>query len=141
MSKEIEDNIVAALLEAAEYRSPEEYPVVIKRGEKELFRFKICALDENTWRKALKENTQNRGRRSEDLNAYRYFSQLIYNATVPEDRERLWKNRKVWEKLNVASGVDAVNLILSPAEKQKLVEALEKISGYDESSLDDLIKN
>lgn len=141
MAQALEDNIVEALLEAAEYRSSEEYPVVIKRGEKELFRFTIRALDEKTWRKALKENTQNRGRRSEDLDAYRYFSQLIYNATVAEDRERLWKNKTVWEKLNVASGVDAVNAILSPAEKTKLVEQLEKISGFDENNLDDLIKN
>ena len=138
--KDVEDNLVAALLEAAEYRSAEEYPVTIKRGDKELFKFTIRAIDENTWRKALKENTQNRGRRSEDLNAYRYFAQLIYNATVPEDRERLWKNRAVWEKLNVANGIDCVDAVLSPAEKQKLVETLEKISGYDESSLDDMIK-
>lgn len=137
--KNLEDNLVEALLTAANYRSPEEYPVVIKRGEKELFRFTIRAVDEDSWRRALKENTQNRGRRSEELDVFRYLSQVIYSATVEEDRERIWKNKTVWQKLNVASGVDCVNAVLSPAEKQVLASKIEKISGYDETTLDDII--
>ena len=43
--------------------------------------------------------------------------------------------------MNVISGVDAVNLILTPGEKSRLGREIEKLSGYSEDGLDEQIKN
>lgn len=136
-----EQNLVAALLQAASYMSGEDSQrkITIRRGGKPLFSFTVTALDENTWDKARRQNIKNRGKRSEELDAGRFLAQVIFEATDPEDQKLIWKNREVWNQLNVATGVDAVNLILTPAEKAKVAEIIEELSGYtnDEISIED----
>lgn len=137
----IEGNIVDALLQAAAYRNVENHrqPVKIVRNKKVLFRFTIEALDEDTWRRCRAQNTRTRGK-SEELNEARFLSQLIYEATIEEDKQRVWNNKAVWKQLNVLTGVDVVNAVLLPAEKIKLAEELEKLSGYNED-LDEMIES
>ncbi|MBR3748116.1 MAG: hypothetical protein IKP64_00665 [Selenomonadaceae bacterium] len=67
-------------------------------------------------------------------------AQIVYEATVAEDKKLLWQNHEVWEKLNVASGIDVILKILTYAERAKILETVENISGFDEN-LDDFIKN
>ena len=76
----------------------------------------------------------------ETTNAVRFRSQLIYEATVPEDRKDIWDNKAAWEKLNVASGVDAIDKILKSGEKDKIVEQIDAISGYGDE-LEETTKN
>ena len=83
---------------------------------------------------------KNKGKRTEELDNARYLAQAIYTATLEADKNRLWNNREVWNKLNVATGVDVVNQVLTPGEKAKIGEVLLDIGGYDDE-LDDLIKN
>lgn len=138
----IEGNIVDALLQAAAYRNVENHcqPVKIVRNKKVLFRFTIEALDEDTWRRCRAQNTRNKGKRNEDTDEARFISQLIYEATIDEDKQRIWNNKTVWRQLNVLSGVDVIHKILLPAEKIKLAEEIEKISGYNED-LDEMIES
>lgn len=139
--EQFETNVVDALLGAAAFCTEEQLRQVrIIRNERELFTFKIHGLNEDEFARCRRQNTRNRGRRDEEINGSRFTAQLIYEATVAEDKKRLWQNHEVWEKLNVASGIDVVLKVLTPAEKSKIVEAIEAISLLDDN-LDDLIKN
>lgn len=140
--EEVETNIVDALLNAAAYRQKENHrqPVKIVRNKKVLFRFTLEAIDEDTWRRCRMQNTRTRGRRLEDTDEARFLSQLIYEATIDEDKQRIWNNKAVWRQLKVLTGVDVVNAVLLPAEKMRLVEEVEKLSGYNDD-LDEMIEN
>lgn len=140
----VEHNIVEALLEAAALRPDEtnNYPEVrIKRGDKNLFTFKIRSLNEDEWQKCRRQNLKNRGRMTEELNNARFMSQVIFEATIDEDKERLWKNKEAWKKFNATSGIDIVNAVLTPAEKTAIVETISRLGGFDDENLDDLIRN
>lgn len=108
------------------------------RNGKVLFKFTIEAIDEDTWRRCRQQNLRNKGKRNEELNEARFLSQVIYEATSDEDKARVWNNKAVWQKLNVISGVDVVNAVLLPAEKTRLAEKLEELSGYNDD-LDQMI--
>lgn len=138
--EKMEQDITAALLEAASYRANQETATVrIKRNDKLLFTFEVRGLDEDEWAKCRRQNLSNRGLRTEELNNARFLSQVIYEATADADKERVWKNKAVWQKLNVASGVDLINAILLPGEKNSIVDAVIKLSGYEDDT-EDLIK-
>ena len=140
-SEKIEQDIANALMEAASLRMNTECPEVrIKRGDKLLFTFKIGALTEDEWQKCRRQNLKNRGKVTEELDNGRFLSQVIYEATVDEDKTRLWKNKAVWTKLNAVNGIDVVGAVLTAAEKTKIVEAISDLSGYSDD-LEDLIGN
>ena len=139
--EKFETNVVDALLGAAAFRAEEQLRKIhVIRDERELFTFKIHGLNEDEIARCRRQNTRNRGRRDEEVNGSRFTAQLIYEATVAEDKKRLWQNHEVWEKLNVAGGVDVILKVLTPGEKSRIVEEIEKLSLYDDD-LDDLIKN
>ena len=132
--EKIDSNIADVLLGAAGYLQGEDkkQPIQIKRNGKALFTFTIEPLDEKTMEKCRRQNTKNRGRRNEEFDGNRYVAQLIYEATVEEDKKRLWKNREVWDKLNIASGADAVQAILTPAERAELENIMLDMLGFNE---------
>lgn len=105
-----------------------------------MFTFRVRPLTEEEFNKARRQNLKNRGRRNEEVDYARQRSQVIYMATIDEDKKRLWNNKEVWNKLNVASGIDAVGEILKYGEKIKIGEVIEEINGYDDK-LDEIIKN
>lgn len=135
-------SIADALLGAAAYKEGDDKrrKVVIKRRGRELFSFTIEPLDEGTFERCRRQNTKNRGRRNEELDGSRFVSQLIYEATTAEDKKRLWQNKEAWEKLNVASGADLIQKVLTPAERSELEQALLNMLGYAED-LTEMIKN
>ena len=138
--EEVESNIVDALLDAAAYRTGDDKKriVNIKRNGRTLFKFTIEPLTEDEWRKCRRQNTANK--RNAELNDSRFLAQAIYEATVEEDKRRIWQNKEIWEKLNVATGTDVVNIVLTPGEKAKITEVLSEISGYDDD-LDGMIQS
>ena len=138
----LDGQIAQALLEAAEYRNGADNvrEVVVKRKGRDLFTFKIGSLDENGWQKCRRQNLKNKGKRNEELDNARFLSQVIYEATDTEDKERIWKNHDAWEQLDVASGVDLINKVLTPAEKARIAEEIGVLGGF-EDDLDELIKN
>ena len=141
--EQVENGLVGALMEAASYLdgADKRRLITIKRYDRVLFKFTIEPITEDVWQKCRRQNLMNRGKATEELNNSRFLAQAIYEATVDEDKQRLWQNRDVWQKLNVASGVDVVNLVLTPAEKTAIANKLSEISGFDDDGLDDLIKN
>ena len=68
-----------------------------------------------------------------------------HKATVDEDREKLWDNKKVWKALEdkgyqIMSGLDVIEYTLKAGEKDKVLEAIDKLSGY-EANLEEVAKN
>lgn len=149
-----EGDLMSAILRAAEFKTDEnEYRrIQIKRGEKVLLKFLIRPLTEEDLSKCRKKNTRVKQGRfgvdKEKLDGARYRSQIIYEATVPETATgdvKIWdyKREVIWPKLNVASGIDAIDAILKAGEKDRVVEAIENISGFqnDDNDVIEDIKN
>ena len=149
-----EGDLMNAILRAAEFKTDEsEYRrIQIKRNDKVLFKFLIRPLTEEDLSKCRKKNTRTKQGRfgidREKLDGARYRSQIIYEATVPDDSTggvKIWdyKREVIWPKLNVASGVDAIDAILKAGEKDMVVEAIEHISGFqnDDNDVIEDIKN
>ena len=67
---------------------------------------------------------------AESVDAARYRAQLIYEATVEEDRDKIWDNRDAWKNLNVLNGIDLVEVVLKSGEKDEILSKLDEISGY-----------
>lgn len=138
--KDIEQNIVDALLGAAAFRTERNTATVrIIRDDTELFSFEVGGLTEDEFNRCRKLNTKNRGKRDEETDWSRYAAQVIYEATSADDKKRIWQNKEAWERFNVASGVDVVNYVLMPAEKSKILETIESLSGFNDD-LDNIIQ-
>lgn len=65
---------------------------------------------------------------------------MIYTATIDEDRAKTWDNKKAQEAFNVLQGVDVIDAVLLSGEKDRIIEVINEISGYDDS-LDEIAKN
>lgn len=146
--RKYEDDILGGLLAAAAYKTDEEdiTPIEIKRNGAVVLTFRIRPLSEEEYMDCKKQNTNYKRNRqlgtkiAESVNAARYRAQLIYLATVEEDREKIWDNRDAWSRLNVLNGVDLVEVVLKAGEKDAILDTLDQISGY-QSNLEDVAKN
>lgn len=147
--KEYDGDILHALLAAANYQTSEDetYTVRVIRGKMIMFKFRIRPLSEEQYDRCREKNTRYvRNKRigvkvPETTNSVRYRSQLIYEATIPEDRTKVWDNKEMWNTLNVASGIDAIDKILKSGEKDKILEQIDAISGFDNNELEETTKN
>ncbi|MEG3071024.1 MAG: hypothetical protein HQP61_02160 [Peptococcaceae bacterium] len=127
----------------------EEYELFkVVRGGKELFSFRVRGLDDQEGEKCRTEATKMvKSKRlggvaiPTDLNAAKYNSMLIVAATHPEDRPHLWNNKELQEKAKVITGWQVVDKVLKAGEKERVIELIEKLSGYDEEDLDETLKN
>lgn len=69
------------------------------------------------------------------------------NATVEKDRAKLWDNKQIWEALNnkglqIMNGLDVIEYSLKSGEKEKVIEEIDKLSGYDSNdNLEEVAKN
>ena len=81
----------------------------------------------------------------EETNNVKYRASLIHTATVEADRDKLWDNKKVWEALRakglqIMNGLDVIEYCLKAGEKDKVLECIDALSGYD-SNLEEVAKN
>ena len=132
-----EGNLLGGLLAAANYQTDETYTIdVIRKGVK-FFSFRIRPLSEDEFQKLLKRYTKygkNRrlgGKVQEDFDRSGYRSDVIFTATVPEDRQTVWgDNNGLWRALDVLSGPQAIAKVLKAGEMERIYERIEEISGY-----------
>ena len=145
--EQMETDIFSALVEAAEFR-PDKYfgdgekgimTLRVKRRDKILFTFDVQAITEDQLAKCRRQNLKNRGKRTEELDDARFGSQIIFEATVDADKKKFWQHKQAWKKFNVTNGTDLIKEILTPAERNKAVEEIFKLSGYDDD-LEDMVK-
>lgn len=140
-----EDDLLTGLLAAANYKDDDDETVeiVISRKGKDLFSFHIRPLSEEDFNrcrkrctKYVKSKAQAGVRIPEEVDTVRYRCMLIYEATVPEDRAKIWDNKKLWKAKDLATGIEAVDVLLKAGEKNAICEKLDTISGYELSEED-----
>lgn len=127
----------------------EEYEMFkVVRDGKEFFSFRVRGLDDEEMEKCRTEATKYvKSKRfggvtvPADFNAAKYNSLLIVATTHPEDRPFLWDNKDLQKKAKAVTGWQVVDKVLRAGEKERVIELIEKLSGYDENGLDETIKN
>jgi hypothetical protein len=143
-----EDDILKGLLAAANFKTEEDniQTIEIARNGVVLFKFRIRPLTEEEYQ-ACKEkytkyvrNKQLGIKFPEHTDTVRYRSALIYQATVDEDRAKIWDNKNAWKAINVLNGVDLIDKTLLAGEKDAVLELIDKISGYSVTA-EETIKN
>lgn len=152
-----EEDFIQGLIDAAQFANDETQRIEIVRDGKLYFAFNIRPLSSEEYDKCRKKHTKYVRNRQlgmkmpEDTNRVKYQSAIIYQATTEEDRAKLWDNRKVWDALNakydhIMNGLDVIEATLKAGEKDKILEAIDKLSGYDNDleeigTLEDVAKN
>lgn len=135
-----EDDLLNGLLAAANYKddAEESVEIVINRQGKDLFSFHIHPLSEEDFNRCRKRCTKyvksrtNAGVRiPEEVDTVKYRNMLIYEATVPEDRAKVWDNKALWKAKDLATGIEAVDILLKAGEKNAVCEKIDSISGYE----------
>ncbi len=152
-----EEDFLQGLIDAACYAAEERKVIEIARkdpstGESRVyFRFTIRPLAEEEYDRCKKKHTKYVRNKSigvkmpEDTNAVKYRDALIYQATVEEDRAKLWDNKKAWEVmrdkgLQIMNGLDVIEYSLKAGEKDAVIDEIDKLSGYG-SNLEEVVKN
>ena len=147
-----EGDILQGMLAAAEFQSSETKTIEIARSGKVYFTFRIRPLSESEYEKCKKKHTKYVRNKQlgikmpEDTDGVKYRSELIYAATVSEDREKMWDNKKLWDALSakgrdVITGTDVIDAVLMSGEKAAVVEQIDLLSGYQDNNLEEVAKN
>ena len=106
--------------------------------------FRVRPISDDEYHRCVKRATytlpkkSRRDRETKEVNHSMLNSHVIYTATVDADRMKVWENRTAQEKLGVMQGVELIDKILLMGEKERILEVIERISGFgDESATDD----
>ena len=142
-----EDDILGGLMAAASYKTDmDEVATIQIVRHKAVVEFRIRPLSEDEYAKIRKRNTNykknkaNGLRIAESVNSADYRSELIYEATIEEDRAKIWDRADAWDKCNVVNGIGLVDVVLKAGEKDAILEKLDEISGFT-PSMEDVAKN
>lgn len=148
-----EEDFIAGLIAAADFASDEEETqrIEIVRNGKLAFAFYIRPLGSEEYDKCRKKftkyvrNKQLGIKMPEDTDRIKYQSAIIHKATIAEDRDKLWDNKKVWQALEskgfqIMSGLDVIEYTLKAGEKDRIIDAIDTLSGY-ESNIEEVAKN
>lgn len=147
-----EEDFIQGLIEAAEFTTEDTKRIEIVRGGKLYFAFTIRPLSSHEYERCRKKHTKYMRNKQfgmklpEDTDRIKYQSAIIYEATVDADKEKLWDNRKVWNTLNakkdrIMNGLDVIEYTLKAGEKDRVLEEIDKLSGYESSNLEEVAKN
>ena len=143
-----ESELLRGLIEAGNEKDSERTyrKIQIKRSGALKFEFRIRPVSEEEslacHDHATRFAPRKRGQPKQEIetNAAKYRSWLIYTATVDADRAKTWDNQKAQEAFNVLQGVDLIDAVLLPGEKDRIIDAINEISGYGED-LEETAKN
>lgn len=143
-----ENALLRGLIEAGNEKDNESTyrQIQIKRNGVLKFVFRIRPVSEEEsiacHDHATKFAPRKRGqpKREIETNTAKFRSWLIYTATVDEDRKKLWDNKKAQEALDVLQGVDMIDAVLLSGEKDRVIDVINEISGYDDD-MEETAKN
>lgn len=148
-----ESDFIHGLLESytPDDQDMETKKIEIFRQDKLMFAFSIKPLTEQEYEKCKRKHTKYVKNKQlgmkipEETNNVKFRSELIYQATVLEDRKLLWDNRAVWsgleaKGLDILTATDVIDVVLKPGERTKIIDAIEELSGY-EGDLEEVTKN
>ncbi len=131
-----EDDILSGLLAAADFKN-DAVPIEIVREGGVLLKFSIRPLSEEEYHKCRERHTKYVRNKSlgvkipEYTNTVQYRNELIYQATIDEDRDKLWNNKDAWKKIDVINGVELIGRVLKAGEKDAVCDKIDEISGYN----------
>lgn len=141
-----EEDIVSALLSAADFRNDEELitPIEIKRNGKKLFSFNVRPVSDEevafVRKKTRKMYPNPAGKKypkiEGEIDAPQFNSRLIYIATVEDDRERVWGQRAVMDKFNLVEPWETIGVVLTAGEKSRVADVVMEISGMQDDEAD-----
>lgn len=140
MSTEKEFDLISGFLKAAEMIKGDTTPVEIRRNGELLIKFEIHALTAKDLKTAKKKATTmmpnpNNPKKlppiEKSSDRVVYESYLIYLATTDKDRAKLWENPELKAKFGVMEGHELIDLVLYAGEKDKIIESIGIISGFD----------
>lgn len=145
----VENDFISGMLAAAAYKNDELRQINIIRDGKLYFSFKVHALGEEEANKCRKKytkyvrNKQIGIKFAEETDTAKFRSSLIYHATVEEDRIKLWDNQQVWEGLRkqgvlVVTALDVIEAVLLGGEKDRVIDEINKLSGFDSENLEEV---
>ncbi len=137
-----EQSFLDSLLAAADYVTDEVKEIEIIRNKKTAFTFHVHTLSEEDVtglrKKCTKyaKNKRNGVKVAEEIDTARYRSALIYHSTTEEDQKKIWDNKKLWKALEdkgriIINGLDVINAMLLPGEKDRIIDALDDLNGYN----------
>ena len=143
-----ESELLRGLIEAGTEKDSEAAyeRIQIRRNGKLKFEFRIRPISEDEslacHDHATKFAPRKRGqpKREIETNMSKFRSWLIYTATVDEDRAKLWDNKQAQQAFNVLQGVDVIDCVLLSGEKDRIIDRINEISGYDDEA-DETAKN
>lgn len=144
-----EELLLQQLFAAAGFKEdPENYrKIEIQRNGRLLFSFRVRPLEEEELQACRKNATQygphpqNRNISIEvNVDLVKLRSYKIYQATVEEDRKRIWDNKAFQQRVNVLQGVDTIDTLLLAGEKDRVCDIIDEISGFA-LSLEEYAKN
>lgn len=144
-----EDDILKGLFAAIDYTNDEDNcaEIVIQRKDREYFRFRIRAVTEEENTKIRKKYTKylknkiTGGKVAGELDTVGYRSALIYAATAEEDRKLIWDNKKAQKKANVLRGIELIDVLLLAGEKDRVIDEIDKLSGFETNNYEEVAKN
>lgn len=145
----VEVDFIAGMLAASAYKNDELRQIDIVRDGKLYFSFRVHALGEEEANKCRKKHTKYvRNKQigikfAEETDNAKFRSSLIYHATVEEDRSKLWDNQTVWEGLRkqgvlVVTALDVIEAVLLGGEKDRVIDEINKLSGFDSENLEEV---
>ena len=146
-----EEDFIQGLIDATGFVEEEKQRIEIVRDGKLFFVFHIRPLSESEYNDCKKKSTKYVRNRSlgvkmpEDTDSVKYRASIVYQATVKEDREKLWDNKKVWETLRdkglqILNGLDVIKYSLKAGEMNKIIDCIDDLSGFDDN-LEEVVKN
>ena len=146
--RSFEDDILGGLLAAASFANDadEIVPIEIVRNSRLLIKFHIRPLTEEEYVKCKNRYTKYVRNKNigikipEDTDTAMYRNALIYQATIAEDREKIWDNKQAWRQLDVVSGTQLIGKVLKAGEKDAVCDKIDEISGYS-SMAEEAAKN
>lgn len=132
-----EEEALAGLLDAGSDDSRPTARIEIARNGKVYFSFRCWALKEDEIRQCRNRTTEYEAnprmggiKMPTNHDEVRYRAWLIYMATTPEDRARLWDNKKAQLARDVMNGGDLVHQTLLAGETERVLEIIDRISGF-----------
>ncbi|WP_096201892.1 phage tail assembly chaperone [Bacillus sp. FJAT-45350] len=143
---ENEDELLAGILEAHEQKKSNTRKVEISRKGKVLFSFTVMGIDDSVYDKCKKasikySNGKNGRKFVEEVDTVKGNNLTIYHATIPEDRKKIWDNKKLWERLNVLTGHEVIEKVLLAGEKDALITLIDELSGVGVVNYTEEVKN
>ncbi len=149
---ENENDMIRGLLDAANDVDALTREIAIVRNGRTFFKFSVHPLTEdelNQIRKKYTKYAKNKRQGikvAEEIDNAKYRASIIYNSTIPSDREKLWSNKQVWNQLErtgkfIINELDVIAAVLLPGEVDQIMDVIDDLNGFNGDELRSTAKN